>query len=45
MASKYTLEEIINIKADVLDRVIQNFEVRLRKVYSEEGWHIETILS
>jgi hypothetical protein len=42
----FTIEErIFNISTDVLKAVIDNFEIRLRKVHNENGWHIEHIVS
>jgi hypothetical protein len=42
----FTIEErIFNISTDVLKAVIDNFEVCLRKVHNENGWHIEHIVS
>ena len=37
--------EILNIPNTVLNDVIDNFQVRLRHVHRENGWHIEHILS
>jgi hypothetical protein len=37
--------EIFNIPNSVLNDVIDNFQVRLRHIHNENGWHIEHILS
>ncbi len=42
---RYAGVELETVQYSVLNDVIDNFQVRLKHIYRENGWHIEHILS